>query len=117
MGKQTTRTILITGGAGFIGCNLAQRLLVDSSARVRIFDDLSRVGVEANLEWLHTLEGAERLEFVKGDVRNAAAVSAAARKVTEIYHLAAQVAVTTSVDNPREDFEVNVSGTLNVLEV
>lgn len=116
MAKETARTILITGGAGFIGCNLAQRLLADSSARVRIFDNLSRVGVEANLEWLHTLEGAERLEFVKGDVRNAAAVKSAARNATEIYHLAAQVAVTTSVENPREDFEINVGGTLNVLE-
>lgn len=56
------------------------------------------MGVEANLEWLHTLEGAERLEFVKGDVRNAAAVALAARKATEIYHLAAQVAVRTSVE-------------------
>ena len=116
MGKQTTRTILITGGAGFIGCNLAQRLLADPSARVRIFDNLSRVGVESNLEWLHTLEGAERLEFVKGDIRNAPAVASAARKATEIYHLAAQVAVTSSVENPREDFEINVGGTLNVLE-
>ncbi len=116
MAEQTARTILITGGAGFIGSNLAQRLLADASARVRIFDNLSREGVEANLEWLHGLDGAERLEFVKGDVRNAPALAKAARGVTEIYHFAAQVAVTTSVDDPRTDFEINVGGTLNMLE-
>jgi CDP-paratose 2-epimerase len=116
MREQLTRTVLITGGAGFIGCNLAQRLLADPSVRVRIFDNLSGLGVEANLEWLHTLDGAERLEFVKGDVRNAAAVAAASRKATEIYHLAAQTAATTSVGIPRENFEVNAGGTINVLE-
>lgn len=116
MAEQTPRTILITGGAGFIGSNLAQRLLAEPLTRVRIFDNLSREGVEANLEWLHSLEGAERLEFVKGDVRNAKAMATAARNVKEIYHLAAQVAVTTSVDDPRSDFEVNVGGTFNVLE-
>ena len=116
MGKQSARSILITGGAGFIGCNLAERLLADPSARVRIFDNLSRRGVEANLDWLQSLEGADRLEFLEGDVRNAAAVAAAARKATEIYHFAAQVAVTTSVADPRTDFEINAAGTLNVLE-
>lgn len=116
MAEQTARTILITGGAGFIGSNLAQRLLADPSNRVRIFDNLSREGVEANLEWLHNLDGAGRLEFVKGDVRNAQMVAKAARGVSQIYHFAAQVAVTTSVDDPRTDFEINVGGTLNVLE-
>ncbi|HVG27055.1 MAG TPA: GDP-mannose 4,6-dehydratase [Acidobacteriaceae bacterium] len=116
MAKQSARTILITGGAGFIGSNLAERLLAEPAARVRIFDDLSRRGVGANLDWLQGLDGAERLEFVHGDVRNAAAVAKAAREVTEIYHFAAQVAVTTSVDDPRSDFEVNVGGTFNVLE-
>jgi CDP-paratose 2-epimerase len=116
MAEQTARTILITGGAGFIGSNLAQGLLADSSTRVRIFDNLSREGVEANLEWLHGLDGARRLEFIKGDVRNEQAVAKAARGVAEIYHFAAQVAVTTSVDDPRTDFEINVGGTVNVLE-
>jgi CDP-paratose 2-epimerase len=116
MAKQTARTILITGGAGFIGSNVAERLLQDPSTRVRIFDNLSRDGVETNLEWLHGLDGAERLEFIKGDVRNAAAVQSAARHVAEIYHFAAQVAVTTSVDDPRNDFDINAGGTLNVLE-
>ncbi|HEY4011351.1 MAG TPA: GDP-mannose 4,6-dehydratase [Acidobacteriaceae bacterium] len=116
MAKQTARTILITGGAGFIGSNVAQRLLQDPSTRVRIFDNLSRENVDVNLGWLHGLDGADRLEFIKGDVRNAAAVASAARNVTEIYHFAAQVAVTTSVEDPRTDFETNVGGTLNVLE-
>lgn len=116
MAKRTARTILITGGAGFIGSNLAAHLLADPSARVRIFDNLSRRGVDANLQWLRSLDGADRLEFIQGDVRNASAVAAAAKQVTEIYHLAAQVAVTTSVADPRTDFEINVGGTLNVLE-
>jgi CDP-paratose 2-epimerase len=110
------RTILITGGAGFIGSNLAQRLLMDPETHVRIFDNLSRGGVEHNLEWLSSLPGSKRLEVVRGDVRDAPAVRHAARNVSEIYHLAAQVAVTTSVTDPAHDFEVNAQGTLNVLE-
>ncbi len=114
--SSTTRTILITGGAGFIGSNLAQRLLADPSTRVRIFDDLSRRGVMHNLAWLRSLSHSSRLEFIQGDIRNASAVSSATKDITEIYHLAAQVAVTTSVSHPREDFEVNVLGTFNLLE-
>ena len=116
MGKQRTRKVLITGGAGFIGSNLAERLLGDSTAQIRIFDDLSRQGVAHNLAWLRQLEGGNRIEFVEGDVRSEAAIARAAADVDEIYHLAAQVAVTTSVDDPRTDFDVNVLGTLNVLE-
>ena len=111
-----TRTILITGGAGFVGSNLAERLLSRPETRVRVFDSLARRGVEHNLAWLQTLPGASRLEFIEADVRNAAAVTKAAREATEIYHLAAQVAVTTSIDEPRADLEVNVLGTFNVLE-
>ena len=110
------RSILITGGAGFVGSNLAERLLSRPETRVRVLDSLARPGVEHNLAWLQTMEGADRLEFIEADVRDAAAVNRAARDVTEIYHLAAQVAVTTSVDAPREDMEVNVVGTFNVLE-
>ena len=110
------RIALVTGGAGFIGSNLVQRLLQTSRIRVRLFDNLSRSGVSHNLRWLRSLEGASRLEVIDGDVRDAAAVRLAACDVTEIYHLAAQVAVTTSVDQPRTDFEVNALGTFNVLE-
>ena len=110
------RIVLVTGGAGFIGSNLVERLLQDSSTQVRIFDNLSRPGVAHNLCWLRSLKGATRLEVISGDVRDVAALDLAVRNVTEIYHLAAQVAVTTSVESPKADFEVNALGTLNVLE-
>jgi CDP-paratose 2-epimerase len=110
------RLILITGGAGFIGSNLAERLLKTTRSHVRIYDNLSRRGVERNLEWLRSNPEARRLEFVRGDVRDKRAVQEAARGATEIFHLAAQVAVTTSIDDPATDFEVNAQGTLNVLE-
>ncbi|MDQ2833619.1 MAG: GDP-mannose 4,6-dehydratase [Acidobacteriota bacterium] len=117
MPQRKARIILITGGAGFIGSNLVERLLLTaSSARIRILDNLSRSGVSHNLAWLRTLPGSERLEFIKGDVRDRELVRCAGADATEIFHLAAQVAVTTSIQNPREDFEVNVSGTFNVLE-
>lgn len=111
------QTVLITGGAGFIGSNLAQRFLAEPNVRVRVFDNLSRRGVEHNVAWLRSLRGAgNRLEIIEGDVRNAKAVAQAVRDVSEIYHLAAQVAVTTSIDAPEADFEVNALGTLRVLE-
>lgn len=116
MQRREVRKALITGGAGFIGSNLAERLLSTPDVHVRIFDNLARAGVVHNLEWLRSLPGAERLQIVQGDVRDARAVTQAVRGVTEIYHLAAQVAVTTSVDDPVSDFEINASGTLNVLE-
>ncbi len=110
------QTVLITGGAGFIGCNLARHLLGETNARVRVFDNLSRRGVEHNLAWLQSLRGAGRLELVKGNVQDARAVNEAMRDVTEVYHLAAQVAVTTSIDDPQSDFDTNAVGTLRVLE-
>lgn len=116
-GSGGEQTVLITGGAGFIGCNLAERLLAEPHGRVRILDNLARRGVEHNLSWLRSLPGARtRLEIVQGDVRDAKTVSAATRDVHEIHHLAAQVAVTTSIDEPEADFEVNALGTLRVLE-
>ena len=106
--------ILITGGAGFVGTNVAQRLLHDG-ARVRLFDALSRPGSDANVRWL-TNRYPQQIEFIHADIRDAAAVRAAVRDVDHIYHFAAQVAVTTSLADPQQDFEINARGTLNVLE-
>jgi CDP-paratose 2-epimerase len=89
---------------------------LDDGYHVTVFDSLARPGSELNIEWLHALYVDKRLNFIKGDVRDFDAVMGAVRRADEIYHLAAQVAVTTSVDDPRTDFEVNALGTLNVLE-
>lgn len=106
--------VLVTGGAGFMGSNLVMHL-IGAGHRCVVLDNLSRPGVAANLEWLRE-HGQGRVEFLQGDVREAAAVDAAVQGVEAIYHLAAQTAVTTSVVDPRTDFEVNAVGTLNVLE-
>src|SRR5581483_2953719 len=108
---------LIFGGAGFIGSNWAHLLLKTTDAKVHIFDNLSRRGVHHNLKWLQkAAEGSDRLQITIGDVRDAASVSRAVQRATEIYHFAAQVAVTTSLTDPRLDFEVNLGGTFNILE-
>jgi len=106
---------LITGGAGFIGSNYVHRLL-GRGERVTIYDNLSRHGAMANLDWLRETHGDNAFALICGDVRDAALLAAATRDVDVIVHLASQVAVTTSVLHPREDFEINVTGTLNVLE-
>ncbi|MFQ5626774.1 MAG: GDP-mannose 4,6-dehydratase, partial [Methyloligellaceae bacterium] len=105
---------LITGGAGFIGCNYAARLLAAGHA-VTIFDNLSRKGAASNLRWLQGQFGDD-LNFIQGDVRDAEAVARVTAGRDAIFHLAAQVAVTSSVTNPREDFDINALGTFNVLE-
>lgn len=111
------RSVLIFGGAGFIGSNWASRLLKTSDVRVHIFDNLSRQGVHRNLELLRReTKDPERLKITVADVRDRAAVEKAVQGATEIYHFAAQVAVTSSVVDPGYDFEVNAFGTLNVLE-
>jgi CDP-paratose 2-epimerase len=107
--------VLIIGGAGFIGCNIARRLL-DQGDEVLVFDNLSRKGTHSNLRWLQSLGS---IRFFKGDIRRAEAlqeVFASHPDIGVVYHMAAQVAVTTSVTNPREDFEINALGTFNVLE-
>jgi CDP-paratose 2-epimerase len=113
-GRSGGRPVLITGGAGFIGCNVAHRLL-SQGRTVLIYDNLSRAGVEKNLRWLRDTHGT-RLEMIVGDVRDAATLRRAIARAGMVYHFAAQVAVTTSLLDPVEDFEVNARGTLNVLE-
>jgi CDP-paratose 2-epimerase len=106
--------VLITGGAGFIGTNLAHRLLSQGQP-VLLFDNLARPGVEQNLRWLHETHGG-LVEIMIDDVRNAGAVGRAVHQASQVFHFAAQVAVTTSLTAPVEDFEINARGTLNVLE-
>jgi CDP-paratose 2-epimerase len=106
--------LLITGGAGFIGCNAADHFL-RSGHSVTLFDNLSRHGTASNLAWLQANHG-ERLRFVQGDVRDYDALRQVLAGAERVLHLAGQVAVTTSVHNPREDFDINALGTFNVLE-
>ncbi len=109
--------VFITGGAGFIGANLS-RYHLGRGDNVTVFDNLSRRGASANLEWLKPF-GEDRLQVVIGDVRNASALEQAIQnfpKIQRVYHLAGQVAVTSSLQNPRDDFEHNAAGTFNVLE-
>ena len=106
---------IITGGAGFIGSNAASRYLRRGD-HVVVIDNLSREGVQRNLNWL---EGQGSLEFLQLDIREPRELARAFRKhrtADQVLHLAAQVAVTTSVTAPREDFEINALGTFNVLE-
>src|SRR3954454_12763913 len=111
------RSVVIFGGAGFIGSNLAYHLLRETKAKVHVFDNLSRAGSRHNLEWLQeAAKDSGRLKITIGDVRNYPLVERAVRHATEIYHFAAQVAVTDSIDDPRLDFDVNAGGTLNILE-
>lgn len=111
------RSVVILGGAGFIGANLAHHLLATTDAKVHVFDNLSRSGVRCNLDSLQRAAGnSGRLQITIGDIRDAAMVERVLRHATEVYHFAAQVAVTTSVSDPRQDFEVNLLGTFNVLE-
>jgi CDP-paratose 2-epimerase len=114
IGKGEKRPILITGGAGFIGCNLADRF-AERGEKVIVFDALSRPGVERNLVWLKERHGS-RITAVVGDVRDEDELVRAAADVKAVYHFAAQVAVTTSLEDPRDDFETNVRGTINVLD-
>src|SRR5688572_30541509 len=105
--------VLITGGAGFIGTNLAHRL-VSQGTPVIVFDNLSRPGVERNLRWLRETHGSlVRVELA--DIRDRTAVQRAVRHASHVVHLAAQVAVTTSLLDPADDFDVNARGTLNLL--
>lgn len=106
--------VLITGGAGFIGSNIAHRLMI-SSVPVRIFDDLSRTGSRTNLRWLRDSHGTA-LQVEIADVRDRYRLRQSLSGARAVIHLAAQVAVTTSMLDPVCDFETNMCGTLNLLE-
>ena len=126
-----TKRYLVTGGAGFIGCNYVHRLLsrgghetpsslvgkgAGGLGQVTVYDNLSRRGTEANVAWLRQQHGEDAFRLVVGDVRDADALAEAARGADVVVHLAGQTAVTTSVADPRSDFEDNALGTFNALE-
>lgn len=106
--------LLVTGGCGFLGSNLASHA-ISMGFEVIVFDNLSRKGSTDNFKWLTTLG---KFEFVHGDIRNKNDVTRLIKKYKPegCFHLAGQVAMTTSIDNPYMDFEVNVGGTINLLE-
>ena len=108
------RPVLVTGGAGFIGSNLADRLAADGHT-VLVYDALSRAGVADNLAWLEARH-PDRIRRIVADVRDEATLAEAARDAKAVFHLAAQVAVTTSMVEPREDFAINILGTLHLLD-
>ncbi|HEX9978984.1 MAG TPA: GDP-mannose 4,6-dehydratase [Flavobacterium sp.] len=105
---------LITGGAGFIGTNLAARLL-GQGKKVMIYDNLSRAGVEQNLQWLKS-EFGKNLIIQIADIREKRVLEECVKNAVQIFHFSAQVAVTSSLTNPDHDFRVNMEGTFNLLE-
>ena len=109
------KNYLVTGGAGFIGSNYVARLL-GRGEQVTVYDNLSRAGGPRNIEWLRSTFGIDSFHLVIGDLRDAALLTATARQADVIVHLAGQVAVTTSVLHPRQDFADNALGTFNLLE-
>ena len=112
--KADEKYALITGGAGFVGTNLAKRLL-EEGKRVLVLDNLSRTGVERNLQWLQD-NYPDHLEIYIGDIRDLGTVKRLMKGADQVFHFAAQVAVTTSLDFPINDFEINARGIINVLE-
>ncbi len=108
------RLVLITGGAGFVGTNLAHRYL-SAGTPVRVYDNFSRAGVEQNAQWLSDTHG-DLVEIEEADIRHTERLRRSVRGVSQVFHLAAQVAVTTSLADPLSDFEINARGTLNLLE-
>lgn len=109
-----TAPVLITGGAGFIGSALADRLACGGE-HVLVFDSLARPGVERNLRWLKERH-AGRISVIVADIRDGSAVAEAAQNAKAVFHFAAQVAVTTSLDDPIADLEINLLGTVKLLE-
>ncbi|MFV2045118.1 MAG: NAD-dependent epimerase/dehydratase family protein [Anaerolineales bacterium] len=113
-GRSSTGKILITGGCGFIGSNLAAHYL-EKGWEVVVYDNFSRLGAESNAAWLADRADG-RLDFEIADIRNFASLCKAVMGADVVAHLAAQVAVTHSVVDPREDFEINALGGFNLLE-
>ena len=107
--------LLITGGCGFLGSNLALDALLRGEELV-VFDNLYRSGSRENLLWLQSHK--KKFTFEHGDIRNQSDITRIVKlfKPDAIFHLAGQVAMTTSIVNPRMDFEVNAMGTFNLLE-
>jgi CDP-paratose 2-epimerase len=109
------RHYLVTGGAGFIGSNYVYRLL-ERGEKVTVYDNLSRAGASLNLTWLDATFGKNAFRLIVGELTDAALLVDSARTAEVIIHLAGQVAVTTSISQPRLDFESNALGTFNTLE-
>lgn len=112
--RKRRKPVLVTGGAGFIGINMVKRLL-EEGLRVIVLDNLSRAGAETNLAYLREHYDGQA-EVVVDDVRNRPVVDELVSRVDMVFHFAAQVAVTTSLEQPMEDFKTNCAGTLNLLE-
>src|SRR3989339_885996 len=105
---------LITGGCGFLGSNIARKIMENNADAVTIFDNLFRSGSEINLKWLKSVGN---FKYVHGDIRNSNDVDCLIKEERPdvIFHLAGQVAMTTSIQNPRLDFEINALGSFNLL--
>ena len=105
---------LITGGCGFVGANLAQEV-INRDNELIVFDNLYRSGAKSNLEWLKTLGN---FKFIHGDIRNREDIEKVIKEIKPdyIFHLSGQVAMVTSIQNPRFDFEINVMGSFNLLD-
>ncbi len=112
--RRELQPVLVTGGCGFLGCNIAAELATRGRS-VRVADNLSRPGARINADWLRDRFG-NRIDIAVADVRDQDAVGELVAGSSAVLHLAGQVAVTTSLADPVEDFEINARGTLNVLE-
>ena len=106
--------ILIIGGCGFVGSNISNHFLQNGDDLI-VYDNLSRKGVEKNLKWLRQIS-KNKIKFIDGDIRNFELLKNSIDNVDVIFHTAAQVAVTTAINNPAEDFQINALGTFNILE-
>jgi CDP-paratose 2-epimerase len=112
--RRVAPRVLVTGGCGFIGCNLADALAARGN-EVLILDSLARLGTRENADWLKRRHG-DRVIIEVADVRNQAAIDASVKRASAVLHLAAQVAVTTSLQEPAEDFAINAAATVGLLE-